>query len=364
MSFGVRNGTNGLVGTASVVNSTIEDGVEDTFSVFNTSGTLTLTMDNISVSGSGNDGVVTQNFGTATVNIEVRNSDFSANIGDHFNATADGSANLNVQFGNNGANALTGGAAGALGQGVALQTGVAWAGSGTAFVSNNSINGAIDTPININIGGTGTFSATVNNNTIGTSGAVGSGSVGNKDAVRIIANGDGSVDATPDGGTLTAAVTNNTIQQVSGRGIFALARDGGTAGDPIRLNLTITGNVLRQSPSSGGQGIRVEAGATSTDDVTVHADIGGAGAAANTFQDDWGTNLPAGIDFDEIRITHTFSGACQFILTGLGANTSSTATVATYLTGRNTLPGGGVGVASASIAGGGVYETGGTPPVP
>ena len=155
VSFGVRNGTNGLIGTASVTNTTLEDGVEDTFSVFNTSGTLTLTMDNISVSGSGNDGVVSQGFATATVNIEVRNSDFSANFGDHFNATADGSANLNVQFGNNGANTLTGGGAGALGQSVALQTGVAWAGIGHAFVSNNSINGAIDTPININIGGTG-----------------------------------------------------------------------------------------------------------------------------------------------------------------------------------------------------------------
>ena len=52
------------------------------------------------------------------------------------------------------------------------------------------------------------------------------------------------------------------------------------------------------------------------------------------------------------------------ILTGLGANTSNTTTVATYLAGRNTLPGGGAGVASATITGGGVYETGGNPPVP
>ena len=363
VSFGVRNGTNGLTGTASVVNTTIEDGVEDSFSVFNTAGTLTLTMDNISVSGSGNDGVVTQNFGTATVNIEVRNSDFSANVGDHFNATADGSANLHVQFGNNGGNTLTGGAPGALGQSIGLQTGVGWAGSGNAFVSNNSINGAVDTPININIGGTGVFEATVDGNTIGTAGVAGSGTTANKDAIRIVANGDASVDATPDGGTLTAAVTNNTIQQISGRGILALARDGGTAGDPIRLHLTITGNLLRESPNSGGQGIRVEAGATSTDDVLVHANIGGAGALANVFQDDWGANLPAGIDFDEIRITHGFSANCQFILTGLGANTSTVSTVAAYLSGRNTLPGG-VGVASASITGGGVYETGGVPPTP
>jgi large repetitive protein len=368
VSFGVRAGTTGLTGTASVTNTTIEDGLEDTFSVFNASGSLTLTMDNISVSGSGNDGVVTQSFGTATVSIDVRNSDFSSNVGDHFSATGDptgvNSPNLTVHFGDNGANTLTGGAVGALGQGVTVQTGVGWAGTGAAFISNNSINGAVDTPININIGGPGTFRAMVHNNTIGTSGVVGSGSTGNKDAIRLIANGDASVDATPDGGTFTAAVTSNTIQQVSGRGIYALARDGGTSGDPIALNLTIRGNVLRESPTSGGQGIRVEAGATSTDDVRVHADIGGAGAPANVFADDWGTNLPSGIDFDEIRITHGFSGTSQFILTGLGANTANTATVATYLAGRNTLPGGGVGVASATIAGGGVYETGGPPPTP
>ena len=189
-----------------------------------------------------------------------------------------------------------------------------------------------------------------------------SGTTGNKDAIRIIANGDASVDPTPNGGTLTASVTNNTIQQVSGRGIFALARDGGTAADPIELNLTITGNILRESLTSGGQGIRVEAGATSTDDVRVHANIGGAGAAANVFQDDWGVNGGGGIDFDEIRITHNFSGTSQFILTNLGANTSNVTTVATYLAGRNTLGAG--GVASATINGGGVYETGVAPPTP
>ena len=151
---------------------------------------------------------------------------------------------------------------------------------------------------------------------------------------------------------------------MSGRGIYALARDGGTAADPIRLNLTFTGNVLRESPSSGGQGIRVEAGATSTDDVIVHANIGGAGAAANTFQDDWGTNLPAGIDFDEIRITHGFSGDSQFILTDLGANTSTPPRWRRISPAATRCRRGGAGVASATLAGGGVYETGGTPPVP
>ena len=108
----------------------------------------------------GNDGVVAQAFGTATLNIDVKNSDFSANIGDHFNATGDisggNSPNLNIQFGNNGGNTLTGGAAGALARAPPFRPVWAGIGTGSANISNNSINNAVDTPININIGGPGT----------------------------------------------------------------------------------------------------------------------------------------------------------------------------------------------------------------
>jgi VCBS repeat-containing protein len=358
---------NGLTGTASITNTTIADGYEDNLSVFNNSGTLNLTLSSDIIrdtggglgvgSNQGNDGVVVRGLGTATINVDVKNSQFIANRGDHFNATADDSAVLNAQFGNNGGNTLTGGAPDPLGGGIAIQAGVAWAGSGSVNIANNSINNSTDTPININIGGTGTFNAKVDGNTIGTSGVAGSGTTGNKDAIRIVANGDASVDATPDGGTLTAAVRNNIIQQVSGNGIFAIARDGGTGGDPIELNLTITGNTLRE-PAPGNNAIRVEAGATSTDDVRVRADIGGAGAAANIIHGDWG--VPVGAD--EIRLRHQFSGLSEFFLTGLGADTSNVATVAAYLAGRNTLDGG--LTTSATIAGGGVYKTGGTPPLP
>jgi hypothetical protein len=249
------------------------------------------------------------------------------------------------------------------GGGIAIQTYPGWAGSGSVNIANNSINNSTATPIGILTRGTGTFTAKIDSNTIGTSGVAGSGTTSNNDAIRIIASGDREYDATPDGGTLTAAVRNNTIQQVSGDGIFAIARDGGTGGDQIKLNITITGNIIRQ-PAPGNNAIRVEAGGSFSDEVRVHADIGGAGALANFIQGDWG----AGIGADEIRISDQFTGRSDFFLTNLGADTNNTATVVAYLAGRNNLsgagPGGGPGTASATLGGGGVYKTGGTPPQP
>jgi hypothetical protein len=378
ISFGTAPPTavNGITGTVSITNSTIADGFVNNVAVYNSSGTLNLTVDNCIVrdtgggsAGAGNDGILVKAFGTATNNVDVKNSQFIANRGDHFNATGDLGGNLNVQFGNNGANTLTGGSVAPLGQSIVVQTGVGWnpAVPGSAKISNNTITGAVDTPINVNIGGTGTFNATVNNNTIGANGVAGSGTVNNEDAIRIVANGDKATDATPDGGTLTAAVTNNTIQQVAGRGIYCIGRDGGTAADPIQINLTVRGNLLRQSISATGQGIFVESGASSTpiaDHVTILADIGGAGALANSLTDDWGSVNVDGIDYDEIRLRHAITGGNQFQLTGYAGGGTDTAAVGAYLAGRNTLPPGGVGVASASLGGGNSYANGGPPPQP
>lgn len=358
--FGVRAGTTGLTGTASVINTTIEDGAEDNLGIYNTSGILNVTIDNVSINQAGNGAIITEQHVGGTINIAVNNSDFTNNFGPHFFAGANGAANVHVTFGTTGANTMINTLGDAiLGGTVGVQTGVAWSGTGSANLSNNTITGAQDTPLNVNIGGTGTFTAILNDNTIGTSGVAESGTDDNEDAIRIVANGDKCCDATPDGGTFTVAVTNNTIQQVAGHGIFVIGRDGGTPGDPIAINITITGNTLLESTTATANGIRLESGASSSapaDDVRLHADIGGAGALANTFVGDWG-----GATFDEIRLRHQFSAVCQFILTDLGANTSNTAIVVAYLTSRNNLGG---GVVSATIAGGGVYETGGIPPQP
>jgi hypothetical protein len=364
--FGVRAGTTGLTGTATITNTTITNGFEDTVGIYNASGTLTLTMDNTPINGAGNDGIAVELHSTATATVEVKNSAISANMGDHFQATASGSAVLNVLFGTNGANTLTGGAPGALGQSLVIQTGGQWSGTGTFNIANNSINGAVDTPININAGGTGTLVGTITNNTIGTSGVDNTGTINNEDCIRIVASGDkGALGANAHGGTLTVAITNNTLQQLDAAGIFVMGRDGGSVSDPIELNITIQGNLLRQPTpadpvNSFSNAIRLESGASSSptpDNVRLHANIGGAGALANVIQGDFG---PAG--GDEIRIRHQFSASCNFFLSGLAADTNNTPTVVNYLTARNTIDSG--RIISATISGGGTYKTAGAAPLP
>jgi VCBS repeat-containing protein len=337
--FGNRNGTTGLSGTATITGVTISGGAEDNLGVYNTSGTLNLTVTSTTITGAGNDGISVELHSAGTTNVSVQSSAFTDNIGDHFNAVANDAANLNVQFGNTSGNVLntTGPAyAAVLGGSLAVQTGQLWSGTGSADISNNTITFAKDTPINVNIGGTGTFGATIQNNTIGANGVLNSGTSGNKDAIRLVANGDkGALGAGANGGTFNALVTGNTIQQVSGRGIFAIGRDGGSAADPIQLNLTIQSNLFRQSSASSGQAIRVESGASSSptpDHVTVNANIGGAGALANNFSDDWG---PAG--FSEIRILNTIPGGNRFILTGYAGGLTDDTAADAYLTARNTF---------------------------
>ncbi|HEX7183643.1 MAG TPA: hypothetical protein VF756_17540, partial [Thermoanaerobaculia bacterium] len=341
ISFGSRAPSSlaGLTGIASITNSTIRRGFEDSLSVFNWSGTLDLTIDNCIIRDTtGNDGLVVEAHNNADIGVDVRNSDLIANVGDHFQATADDSAVLDVKFGTNGANTLTGGAPGALGQSVVVSSG-AFTGAVTFDISNNSINGAIDTPINVNKGGgTGTFSGRIQNNTIGTAGVANSGTMGNKDAIRAVTNGAGSY---------AAVISGNIIRQVSGNGIFAIVRDGSGG----RLDLTITGNTLSE-PNPGVNAIRVESGATSSDDLDVCADIGGATAALrNTVNGDWG----AGIGADEMRMRHQFSALCTFRMPGLSGGT--TTDVVNHLTARNNgFP---PATASATIAGGGSYGGGG-----
>src|SRR5205085_6415449 len=132
---------------------------------------------------------------TANMTVDVKDSDFIANRGDHFQASCDDSAILTVLLGKNGANTFVGGHPAPLGQSITISSG-SFAGSVSFNISNNTINGAIDTPINVNKGGgTGTFDGRITNNIVGTTGVANSGTTGNKDAVRAVTNGAGSYTA-------------------------------------------------------------------------------------------------------------------------------------------------------------------------
>jgi hypothetical protein len=158
--------------------------------------------------------------------INVSSSTFTANRGDHFQASGANSAVVNITF---SGNTLTGGHATALGQGITINaaTGVpGYNGTVNYTISNNSINGAILNAIAVNLGtsaSTASMVGTISNNTIGTAGSFQSCSTQGS-GIGIDAHGNG---------THTVLVTSNTMRQCFDRGITVLANDGSGFLTPI-----------------------------------------------------------------------------------------------------------------------------------
>jgi hypothetical protein len=105
-----------------------------------------------------------------------------------------------------------------------------------------------------------------NNNTIGASGVVDSGSK----------TANGMFWSFAGGGTITLEVANNTIQQYHGNaGIFA-----DNTGGSYTVNANITGNTIRQPGTGAFAGIALTAGAVSTTDtINVCANVTGNDAS-------------------------------------------------------------------------------------
>lgn len=125
-------------------------------------------------------------------------------------------------------------------------------------------------------------------------------------------------------GTLTITITDNTLVNDGFNEVVRLfARDGDNT-----FNATITGNTLTQSNIFGLPGIFFQSGASgsTTDDINACADIGGAGALANTI------TTEAGVIDIRLRLR---SSTDSFVLPGFTGLGTSATDVETYLTGRN-----------------------------
>ena len=107
------------------------------------------------------------------------------------------------------------------------------------------------------------MTGTINANTIGVAGVVGSGS----EFTGIFASALGS-------GTHTTAITNNTIYHYNEEGIFLKANDPLTGGNSV-LNATVTGNQTLEPDSFAFAGLWVVAGSGSgTETNTVNVVLG------------------------------------------------------------------------------------------
>ncbi|HWC29779.1 MAG TPA: hypothetical protein VG845_06830, partial [Dehalococcoidia bacterium] len=143
-------------------------------------------------------------------------------------------------------------------------------------------------------------------------------------------------------GTHTVAVTSNVVREAFDRAISVLANDGNGV-----LNLTVQSNVLGvgTDPLGSRESFFLNNASTTTnvfglvDSHTVRLDLGGVGALANTLTH--GVGAP-----DDFRIRQRFDSRIE--MPGYGGGPFDTATVVTYVQGRNTGSAGEPGSATAN----------------
>ncbi|HEX8003632.1 MAG TPA: Ig-like domain-containing protein [Mycobacteriales bacterium] len=312
-----------LLGSATISNSTINGGFENSLRVYNTSGTLNrltvsaTTLATRSATTDADDAFLATAFNTATMNVTLSNVTATTARGDLVQyALGDNSTGdlviQNSTFTNNHPAMLGGGG------GVTLGAGSASTSVSTNFtysVTNNSFRDAVGNGLTLFLGN-GTASGTIASNTFGVSGVQKSAGAASGIAVTKIKGGTGKV-----------SILNNTIRSYGAdAGIRVLANDGNPT-----LRATITGNSVTEPSTAAGSpsfaGITVEPGATGTDNVTMCLDLGGAGALQNSVSNGDPSN------FNDINLP--LNGNTTVDLPGYAGGTTDTTAVGNYLKARN-----------------------------
>jgi hypothetical protein len=373
----VINGTNGsndaidegsvtfdnLRGTATISNTTITGGFEEKVSIQNTTNTggpLNMTVSGSTFATSAgslaNDAFQFIADGNSVMNLTLQNSTFTTARGDLIHVVSRGAtSSIDVNFtgntlSNNHSSILSGGG------GATFEADNQVSNSVLTFdILNNTFRDAVGVALNVFKGpGGGTVSGTISGNTIGVAGVDLSGS---SQAGGINVDMDG-------GGTVTVAITNNTIQEYNADGIH-LNIGSALGGNDGTFNATVTGNttIAGAGAEPGGfasNGFEINAGTNSTggtpsgpDNHVVNLKLSG-----NNFVD--GGN--ASLFEDDVNLRDRFS--VRVNLTGYtGASNDATA-IATYVAGQNP---GGETVTVSSLSGDGFFNTspaGSDPPQP
>ena len=296
-----------LLGTSSFTGSEIAGSIEDNVRVVNTGGTLALsitgtTIRDNAVGITGQDGLRLLAGGNAQMTVSISGTHILRNRATGISSGTEAAGVLDVT--------VSGGSLQGNNVGVSFAHGSS--GSLTFDVLNIPvITGQAASPINVNrlatASAASTFAGTISGNVIGTAGVTNSGAVAGP-GVRVVSNGVG--------GAVTVAITGNTIREVNNRGIDVLARDGSST-----INATITGNNIVLTAPSALEGIRVDAGALSTDAVKVCAVISG--------------NTATTPSLSGIRVRQRFLGT-TFQLAGYAGAPTDNAAVAAFLASTNT----------------------------
>jgi len=323
-----------LLGSASITNSTLggtaagDVNTGDDLNVVNTSGTLNrLTVDNVhfgTIGINGEDGMLFEALNSATANVTVTNSFFTNAIGSLLNIIANNNSTVdavvrNDAFSNSNIHA-------AAGAGDIDITGdsAGQASTVTYDVSHNTLRDAVGIALLVGKGnGHGTWSGTINANTIGLAGVANSGSL-EASGIKVDSNGTG---------THTTLISNNVVHQTNEVGIFLQANDSMVAanGGQGVFNATIIGNTV-DTPNATNQfaGLDVDVGALASDNNIVNVLVGSA--TDPTKRNDFSAGDPA--NFSDVNFSLQGTGAIN-----LSKNGSSSATAATVIDDDNLNPG-------------------------
>lgn len=293
----------GLLGSASVTNSTFSGAFFDTFHVFNNAGqTLNrLTISNCTfgaMGASGNHALFLQAT-DGIFNVTIQNSQVTSAknamlfLDLHGVVTSDlvlGGPTHNNTFANSFA-------------GITGVGGVAIQGAGsnvtlTYLVGNNQIRGAVGAALSVGKGGgvSGSFTGSIDSNIIGTNGSAGSGSTA----------GDGIFVSHIQGGASATTITNNQVYGTSGTGPIHTQITDSTNGNG-KLTATIQSNTVATIGAGASAGIRSQFGLVAGDGHRGCLTMGGAGALGN-FVNLSGTAGTNGIGVSQAGTTQVYAG--------------------------------------------------------
>ena len=262
MANSVVNGVNGnssaddegsirftdLTGTVSITGSTIAGGHEDNIRINNSSGILTINVEDslsnqmvigLNSTVSGNDGILLETTGTADATMTIAGVEFLGARGDMVQTNALGNSIQDISIENSTfLNAHTNIVS--AGGGITLSGGSNTSDIMVAYsVDGNEFSGAKGNAITANyLSNAGAVDGMIQNNLIGTGVAASGSSAGSGIAVGAEKNGAG-------GGNIvhTVLIDNNTIQEVDGfAGIDIISNRGTGTGSRAEVNATVTNN--------------------------------------------------------------------------------------------------------------------------
>jgi uncharacterized repeat protein (TIGR01451 family) len=313
-----------LTGTAAVSNSTLDNGFTRTVVIENDVATpldLSVTNSTISeslnssnggdISGNTSDAMLVDARGSATANVTVTGSHFTAYRQFAIQSIARDTATMDYTIsGSDFSNSNTGNAS--------ASGSLSLGGSGTdCFVKFNIHDNtfrhgsAAGTPNNGGahliaglVTGAGKFEGKFVNNVVGVSGVPFSGAGNGADALRLFSSGDAGTSRVTGTTHTRYLVQGNTIQRYGEVGVQVNARQGNSA-----IDATFFGNVIREpgTPAGGAfAGIWANSGALTTDSNVLNLAVGDANVAANknTLQDSDPNN------YDDLFIDSGSCGGC------------------------------------------------------